>query len=340
MINDVRLLKIRVKSHFRRTGTKKRIGFVRPRFGMYSLAMASTRLRVFDPVLWFEDDTQFIVELYNPRKTYDIVIFQKYFDDDAYVLAEQLKRKGVVIVLDINVNFFTSASEQITKVAREQAIRFTELADHVVAVSDALRGIIKKDFPNKPVEVIAEAIPKKFFKLRNALNNPPKTFIWMGYGWKVKELELLQNLLSELATEYGLRMVTIGGESVDLGAMDVTKLKYREWSVRRKMLRGDVFISPRDLSDPYNLTHAFTKIGVPMALGMPVVASPIPSYVGSPALLCGTEAEWRSTLTALACGDYDLNKIGTHCRNYAWKYYRSEKIKQDYKNFFTKVITT
>lgn len=337
MIKDLQLFNVRIKTFFQKTAGKKRIGFICPRFPLYSLAMASTRLRVYDPILWFENDKNCIVECFNPHRSYDVVIFQKYFDDTALALAKRLKEQGTVVVLDINVNYYTSASEHIEEVPREQVYRFTDLADCVIAVSPALKNIIESKFPRKKVFLIEEAVPEKFFQRKVVPHNPPKTFLWIGYGWKVTELELIKDLLSRLAGEYGVNLLTIGGNSVDLGEMKVKKFAYREWSVHKKMRAGDVFISPRDLSDPYNLTHAFTKIGIPMAMGIPVVASPIPSYKQSPALLCATKEDWEKTLIAIAAGEYDLHELGKKGSEYVWKHYRPEKIKEDYKYLFNEV---
>jgi glycosyltransferase involved in cell wall biosynthesis len=339
MINDLKLLAHTTKLRLQNNGSKKRVGFVRPRFTLYSLAMASTRLRVYDPILWFTNDAEYILELFNPRQKYDVVIFQKYFDDTAYALAESLQQSGTVIVLDINVNYYNAESDHVDEVSREQVCRFTELADYVIAVSPRLKSIIDAEFPNKNVRVIEEAIPEKFFSSTVVPTNPPKTLLWMGYSWKVKELNLIKELLSELSADYGLQLITIGGKTIDLGAIQVKQFPYREWTVHKKMQAGDVFISPRDLTDPYNLTHAFTKIGVPMAMGMPVVASPIPSYEGSPALLCETEEEWRQTLTKIAAGEYDLKELSQRGIDYVWEHYHPEKIKADYRRLFDEIAT-
>ena len=44
------------------------------------------------------------------------------------------------------------------------------------------------------------------------------------------------------------------------------------------MLNGEFVFAPRDLSEPYNRGHSFFKIGVFLFSGIPVIASPIPSY--------------------------------------------------------------
>lgn len=339
MISDILFLSIRAKSKWQKTAAKKRIGFIRPRFPLYSFAMASTRIRVYDPILWFVNDADYILELFNPRRKYNVVIFQKYFDDAALALAKRLKEQGTVIVLDMNVNFYATHSAFVPDEQRAQVQQFTEFVDYVIVASPYLQEVVEKHFPNKPVALIEEAIPEKFFKKKMVPNNPPKRLLWVGFKWKVKELESLRTTLSALATQFGIELRTIGGTDLNLGEMRVDRQPYREWSVQEKMRGCDIFIAPRDLSDPYNLAHTFTKIGGAMAMGIPVVASPVPSYQSSPALLCETEGDWRKTLTALAAGEYNLNELSQRGTSYVWQHYRPEKIKADYRCFFDELCT-
>lgn len=334
MIKDLKLLKTRIKSHLKKGAGQKRIGFIRPRFPLYARAMPSTRLRVYDPMLAFENDEQFILEVYTPWNHYDAVIFQKYFNSDAYRLAQKLKQQGSIVIFDVNVNFFTTESEYVSTEQYEQAIRFTELMNVVITASAHLREEVIKLFPKKNVVLIEENIPLHFFQNKVQPNNPPKTFLWVGYKQKVKELESIKSILSNIAQEYRIKMKIIGGNRIDLGKMDVDIIPYKERTVHREMSNSDVFIAPRDLSDPYNLTHTFTKIGIAMAKGIPVIASPVPSYKPSPAVFCSSELEWREKLNKVARGEYNLSKLSEQSRQYAWDMYRPEKIKEDYDIFF------
>ena len=338
MIKDLHFLAVRAKKFFQPTASKKRIGFVRPRFPLYSRAMPSTRIRVYDPVVWFADNSQFVVELFSSRKKYDAVIFQKCFDAEALSLAKQLREQGTIVILDMNVNYYDAGSSYIEEEQREQVRQFTEFSDYVVAASKYLKQVIEKQFPKKTVVLIEEAIPEKYFQSTVTPQNPPKTFLWVGFKWKVKELEVLKDTLSLLASNYGIGLRTIGGTEVDVGDMPVNVQQYREWSVHKKMRAGDVFIAPRDLTDPYNLAHTFTKIGGAMAMGIPVVASPVPSYVGSPAIMCATNDDWNQTLTAIAAGEYDLVDLGKRSTEYTQKHYHPDKIKRDYESLFNKTV--
>ena len=71
---------------------KKRIGFVLcvVPTSYYGKIMASARLRAYDVINFFNNDNEYFIELYKPWKKYDVVIFQKKFDDEALNLARKL----------------------------------------------------------------------------------------------------------------------------------------------------------------------------------------------------------------------------------------------------------
>ena len=58
-------------------------------------------------------------------------------------------------------------------------------------------------------------------------------------------------------------------------------------------------IAPRSMTNIEKQANSFTKVALPMAVGLPVVASPVPSYIGSPVLLCYNDKEWLCTLEKL-----------------------------------------
>jgi hypothetical protein len=68
-----------------------------------------------------------------------------------------------------------------------------------------------------------------------------------------------------------------------------------------QLMQGDIKISPRNLDRIYNMGHSVVKIAYPMSIGLPVVASPVPSYI--PYLqeenICRTNDEWFLALERL-----------------------------------------
>lgn len=339
---DLEFYKIQFLNFFR--NKKYRIGFViNNPFLPYTKVMASTRIRVYDVIRMFFNDKDFQVEIYNPlKKRYNIVIFQKKFDQSALFLAKKLKANDrTKIVFDINVNYYDPSSKYITKQQHKDAIAFTKIADVVVVPTIFLKKQIKKLFPDKSVEVIEESIDYIFFKKKKInfnLQNP--TLTWAGYSPKASELLLIQDILIELYHDFPFNVVLISEKDPKLiiGEIPIYFEKFDYSKFPDQLLKGDIFIAPRNLNDPYNLGHSLTKIGVAMAVGLPVIASPVPSYIGSPAVICEDKKCWKVYLKKMFTDIVFLKELSIKGRKFVETHYSPDVIKQKYRDLFKKLL--
>jgi glycosyltransferase involved in cell wall biosynthesis len=321
---------------------KYRVGFViNGFFAPYHKVMASTRIRVYDVIKMFFGDKNFLVELYNPLRTYDIVIFQKKFDEAALSLARKLKTRGTKIALDINVNYYDSGSQFITKEQNKDIIIFTKFVDRAITPTVFLQETIKKLFPEKPVEVIEESIDKIYFKKKKiSFNSSPVNLIWSGYAAKASELRLIEKVLKELYKKWQFNLILICEKNphLTIGEIPVYFEKYNHYCIPDQLLKGDIFIAPRDLNDSYNLGHSFTKIGVAMAVGLPVIASPVPSYRNSPAILCENKEEWKENLEKMLNDISFLRCLSNEGRRFVKEIYSVQVIKSKYTKMFKELV--
>lgn len=324
---------------------KIRVGFVLCVFPStyYGKIMASTRLRAYDVINNFNKDEKHFLELYKPWKKYDIVIFQKKFDDKALRLAEKLKSKGTKIILDINVNYYDkSALEETNAYMNEQIINFTRISDGIISSSEYLENYIKKLFPEKKITYIPENITDNFFSIYKEItrDNENLKLLYVGYAIKAKEILIIKDVLQKLRKNYNFKILFICEKDpkVKVEGIETEFIKYRQIKIHEQMLMGNIFITPRDLTNSYNLSHSFTKIGYPMSVGIPVVASKLSSYIGSPALLCENEKEWGDNLEKLLSG-YELRKnLGNLGIEFCKNNYSTKLIRNKYINFFKKII--
>jgi glycosyltransferase involved in cell wall biosynthesis len=321
---------------------KPRIGFVFLGLPLpYNKVMPSTRLRVYDIITAFNNSKDYFLEIYKPYKKYDLVIFQKYFDKNAYATAKSLKETGTKIILDINVNYYDkSFLEKELLYQHKDVIKFTKLADGITTSTTYIRNYIKKIFPKKSVDFIPENITNNFFIETKKAKKGPLKLTYAGYSTKAKDLLRLKNILKNLRKKYDFSFLFICEKDpkIHISGIKSDFIKYNQKIIHKQLLKGDIFIAPRDLKNPYNLGHSFTKIGYPMAVGLPTIADEVPSYIGSPAILCNNKKDWTKALKKLLSNKNIRSKIGKKGIKYVKDNFSTVKVKRLYHQYFSKFI--
>ena len=276
---------------------RDKIGWVIPLRLPYATVMASTRLRVYDVMRYLRQEG-IRTEFYNPLSSYRVVIFQKAFERKMIPFAQSLKRKGVRIIFDINVNYIDDDAQFVTPTQKRDIYEMLRLADHVITPSPFLRDLYARFHGD--VRVIEEIIEDRFFQIRKEhRDSDGVTLLFCGYAVKSEELREIRDILQALYKKHRIKLLLICEKKPHIDIIPYEFIRYDHHRLPRLLLRGDIKISPRDMSRKYNWGHAFTRIGYPMSAGLPVVASPVPSYRGSPALLCDSMDCWRNTLEEL-----------------------------------------
>ena len=127
----MKLMKYLLKSYcpFGRTQPKLKVGFIIPSYRNYSRVMPSTRIRVYDIIEAFKKHSDYKLSIYNRFNKFDVVIFQKLFNEKSYQKAVQLKEKGTEIILDINVNYYDKSSNKISQQQYETILKFTTVEE-------------------------------------------------------------------------------------------------------------------------------------------------------------------------------------------------------------------
>lgn len=325
---------------------KKRVGFILCVFPTpyYGRIMASTRLRVYDVINNFQNSPDYFLELYKPWKNYDIVVFQKKFDTGALQLAQKLKRKGTKILLDINVNYYDTTALNTDEIHQyDQIVQFTQIVDGIVTSTKYIESYVKKLFPEKLIICIPENITDNFFSIRKKTkeNNNDTNLMYVGYAVKAVDILDIKNILEELRKHYNFSLLLICDKDPELSinGVGIKFIKYKQRKIHKQMLEGDIFIAPRDLSKPYNLGHSFTKIGYPMSIGIPVIASKVPSYRESPALLCESRADWYDNLSLLLKDRQRREAIAKDGISFCKENFSKLVITKEYLSFLNKITS-
>ena len=71
-----------------------------------------------------------------------------------------------------------------------------------------------------------------------------------------------------------------------------------------------------------------------MAVGLPIIASPVDSYLNSPAILCKTNEEWESNLRNLITNPDLRNRLSEQGINYCKDNFLLDQIGQQYEQYF------
>lgn len=339
IIKDLEFYVIQIFNLFK--ARKYKIGFVVNNFlSPYSTVMASTRIRVYDVIKMFQVNKDFLVGFYNPFKKYNVVIFQKKFDERAFNTAKKLKKRNMRIILDINVNYYDTSSKLITKKQNKDIIKFTKLADGIIVPTNFLAEFVKNIFPEKKVWVIEESVENRFFEKRKERFINPLNLIWCGYSVKASEILLIEDILKDLYKKINFELILISEKDpkIKIGKIPAKFVKYSHSEIPDLLLKGDIFIAPRDLNESYNLSHSFTKIGVAMAVGLPVIASPVPSYLNSPVILCSNKEEWERNLEKMLNNVAFLKCLSNKGREFVKENYSLRVTKTKYEMLFNELL--
>lgn len=159
------------------------------------------------------------------------------------------------------------------------------------------------------------------------------TAIWMGMGGTQF---IAQDVLKPILEECGYRLITISEwESADV--------KWTQEAWAKEMLKGDIVICPQ----PEGIRDAKSnvKVTTAMALGMPVIASPIPAYTevirqGENGFLASIHRldEWREALQALK--DPDVRARVSKAARETAKGYSLDVIAGEWVKLFRDVLHT
>tara|TARA_B100000242_G_C43043676_1_gene487024 strand:+ start:1270 stop:2304 length:1035 start_codon:yes stop_codon:yes gene_type:complete len=217
----------------------------------------------------------------------DFAIFVRRQNEVDYKLAVKLKKRKIKLILDLCVNYFIESDapgikKPVTSDHISNCKKMTKLCDAVFCASNNIKEYAQRF--NKNAFYLPDSVNKKHFKYKkNEIDFSRKRIraIWSGTANKSYELLEYMNILNEF--KISLRIIAekrpqsfchpfLFGRNKAF----FTRWKYETFP--KTLLNGEFVFAPRDLSEPYNRGHSFFKIGVFLFSGIPVIASPVPSY--------------------------------------------------------------
>lgn len=250
-------------------------------------------------------------EMYRSDRRYDVVVFLKTMSERDQEEARRVQSRGGKVVFDANVNYYEIWGDypientRPTELQQQQAIAMTELADWVVADSSYLLGVVRR-FNERSSWIPDNVDLGRFGRLRRHRAEEVVRLVWSGTSTKAASLLEIEDVLRSLE---GFELVVVS----DLLPPSLARLqrvvpcryvRFTERRYARLLQRMDVIVSPRALTNPYDLSHTEYKITLGMASGLPAVASPQQAYAeaighAGGGVIAHDDGEWREALLRL-----------------------------------------
>ena len=217
----------------------------------------------------------------------DILIFQKVFDETAISFAKRAREKGIKTV-------FVLSDKHDTEMVR--------VVDLLIVTSDFLKFHFDQNFSTNSI-VIEDAleVPRDLYKEHT--NNSTLQLVWVGHRDNWQTVEIISDVIANLCSR-SLKLKTISNHEKANVQWDIN-------TVFSEILACDIAVIPA-LDNDWGLSKSNNRLTMFMALGMPVVASMIPSYVpivknGNSGFLATSREEWMKYLLELS--DVDKRKV-------------------------------
>jgi len=246
---------------------------------------------------------------------FDCVVFQKAFSDDDVTLAGRLSGQGVRIVFDLCDNYLSNPyglAEQATRGDRLR--RMLDLADAVTVSTCALRDVVSP----RPAAVVDDALElppggvawplrrRAGTAIRRRLGRPLR-LVWFGtagsetFSFGLSHLVPVLPVLERLHRSQPLELTVISNSRplfdrhVGHRGFPCRYVGWQASSFARHFTANDVCLIPIE-PNPFTLCKTNNRVLLSLVLGVPVVASPIPSYLDlSPWVLF---EDWEASIGA------------------------------------------
>ena len=309
-----------------------------------------TGMRVGNVARWMNHHTPLANEIYDPSSRYEVVVFQKMMDERCQEEATRIQAGGGKVVFDANVNYYDIDGDYFvpgtrpTESQRRDALRMTTLADWVVADSSNLERVIRPINPR--VTWIPDNVDMSVYQGQRAhAARDTVRLIWSGIGKKAAHLLEAVEAFKAIG---GAELVLVVDSAPDClpqlqQVIPCRVIRFSDRRYAKELLDADIIISPKRLANPYELGHTEYKITLGMAVGLPAVASPQPSYIeaigdNGGGIIAATTGEWVDALTRLI-GDASLRaELGARARQTVTARYETSVVARQYLSLLQELI--
>lgn len=258
---------------FKSKQTKKlRIGlFVTSLEKDYNNTSASYWIRILQMIDYYEK-LGVEVHLNNYFRRYDAAIVFRKSKPTYYHIIRYLKLWSKSVYFDTCINIF-STHEEISEERLKYVHKIAKVTNGVICASHRIAEHAKP-YANS-VYIMEDPVNLKHFShQKQNINFSNPIFGWSGVGAK-------SVFLNRYANDISGRIIIISEPQIEKVTLNF-KFEYMRWQYETflsDLLMCDIAILPRDYNDPYNDSHSSFKALVFASIGIPIIASKVPSYV-------------------------------------------------------------
>jgi glycosyltransferase involved in cell wall biosynthesis len=247
----------------------------------------------------------------------NILIFQKVFDDNAVIFAKVANERGIKTIFLQSDKLDTEMTNVV-----DQLVVSSEFLQNYYAHSCNAHAICIEDAIEVPEKLQKKHIDKKSLQI-----------IWVGHSDNWATLGIVRDALKSLGDDtFSLKTIS------DHRDADV---KWDLDTIFSEILTGDIAVIPTYCND-WGKSKSNNRLTMFMALGMPVIASPIPVYSkiitdGVNGFLADDQSQWSKHL--LQMKDFKLRReFGSHARSDVLARYRMKIIGDKWLDVFEHLL--
>jgi hypothetical protein len=286
--------------------------------------------------------------------TYDCVVFQKAYTQADFELAQRYAARGTKIVFDLCDNHFYTGDDDPMLVERAARLRqIVDIADVVTVSTPAVAELL----PERRVFLVDDALEvprgaglaRALARVRRWVrrNDRPVRLVWFGNaaskGIAIGLMELGQIIpeLEALDRSLPLQLTVISNsrpryqEFVGNSSLRSRYVRWRATTFAQHFARGDICIIPMNVN-PYSVCRTNNRVRTSLMLGVPVVATAIPSYAEfAPWTLV---ERWSGNIAKYA-GDPDLARRHVHsAQRHITTTYTPERLLEQWSAVFAALL--
>jgi hypothetical protein len=237
----------------------------------YNNTSASYWIRILQMIEYYEQ-LGAEVHLNNYFRRYDAAIVFRKSKPKYYQIIRYLKFWSKSVYFDTCINIF-STHEEISEERLKYAHKIAKATNGIICASHRIAEHAKP-YANSTYVMEDPIDLKHFSQQKRHINFSNPVFGWSGVGAK-------SVFLNKYAADISGRIIIISEPQIEKIKLNFT-FEYKRWKYETfpaDLLMCDVAILPRDYNDPYNDSHSSFKALVFASLGIPIIASKVPSYV-------------------------------------------------------------